>query len=459
HFERVTIVDHDRLQRGAAHRKGVPQSRHPHVLLDRGRREMSKLFPGFEETIVSRGALDLDPGLELAMLQPWGWGQRRRDGHNLLFASRVLIESVIRESVETIGRVRYLESTEVTALSLTSNGARRVSGVEVLNKDNGTNGHIEADLVVDATGRSSRIPRWLDQLGFPPVKQEIVDADAGYSTLWYQAPPREERPKDWWWQGAFLNPAQEAFTGRGKPEDFYFGLLFPIEDDRWIVTVASWGGRPLPTDHASFAELLARLRSPLIADACAIAQPITPVFHRRGMQNIWNHYESWEGSLVGFLATGDAACAFNPVYGQGMTSAAVCAGILGDQLSHADAADPEFAGTFFKRQAQFLGQPWSLAVARDRQALSTLDDGAKPIQQQGADIFGRIMSEGVHYPEIVQALFDVFNLNRTPESLMTDPQVLASVAKILQSPPRTPSAEAGPPAAYPPDPIAEPVMQ
>src|SRR5947209_690998 len=95
-FERVTIVDHDKLPDGAAHRKGVPQSRHPHVLLDRGRRELGKLFPGFEETILSRGALDLDPGLDLAVLQPDGWGERRRDGHFMMFASRVLIESVIR---------------------------------------------------------------------------------------------------------------------------------------------------------------------------------------------------------------------------------------------------------------------------------------------------------------------------------------------------------------------------
>src|SRR6202035_1195636 len=74
HYERVTIVDHDKLPQGAAHRKGVPQSRHPHVLLDRGRRELDKLFPDFVQTILSRGALDLDPGLDLAMLRPEDWG-------------------------------------------------------------------------------------------------------------------------------------------------------------------------------------------------------------------------------------------------------------------------------------------------------------------------------------------------------------------------------------------------
>jgi 2-polyprenyl-6-methoxyphenol hydroxylase-like FAD-dependent oxidoreductase len=451
HFDRVTIVDYDQLPHGAAHRKGVPQSRHPHVLLDRGRKEMSALFPGFEDAMKARGALNLDPELELAMLQPEGWAERRRSGHYMMFASRVLIESVIREIVEKQSHIEYLEATEVTGLVLTDGNDRRVSAVEVTNKQNGAASRIEADLVIDASGRSSRIPQWLEQLGFPAVNREIVDADAGYSTVWYKAAVPHEQ-SDRWWKGAFLNPASEAHASR--LEDFYFGLLFPIEGDRWIVTVASWGGRPLPKDHESFAALLSRLRSPLLAEATAAADPISPVFYRRGMQNIWNHYETWSSGPIGFLATADAACAFNPVYGQGMTSAAVCAGILNDSLKNGDPMDAKFAPAFFKRQAEFLGQPWSLAVARDRQALGNAGDSSNAAQKQAADIFGRIMSEGRRYPEISDALFDVFNLNRTPESLMTDPKFLTVVSQILQSPPRPANAEPRQLSAHPPETIA-----
>ena len=447
HFERVTIIDHDKVPHGAAHRKGVPQSRHPHVLLDRGRREMTRLFPGFVETILSRGALDLDPGLDLAVLQPERWAPRRPDGHQMLFASRILIESVVREIVATVERISFFEATEATGLVLSDNGSRRVIGVEVTDKDTGARKTINADLVIDATGRSTDVPRWLEALGLPKVPREIVDADAGYSTLWYQAPSAERRPAEWWWQGAFLNPTFEHSARRD--EDLYFGLLFPIEENRWIVTVASWGGRPLPKDHESFASLLSRLRTPLLAGACELATPISPVFYRRGMQNIWNHYENWEGRLGGLVATGDAICAFNPVYGQGMTSASVCAGILGDCLAAGDPADPEWAAAFFKKQAQFVGQPWALAVARDRQAVSNLHAPENPMQKQAAEIFGRIMSEGGDYAEIAEAIFDVFNLNRSPESLMNDPKSLAVVAKIMSSPPK----RAVPPEsieAYPP---------
>src|SRR5271166_73742 len=105
HFERVTLIERDELPEGAAHRKGVPQSRHPHGLLDRGRRELSALFPGLDDSLHERGGLDMDAGLELATLTPEGWAKRRRTGHQMLFASRPLIESVIRDRVKKNPRV------------------------------------------------------------------------------------------------------------------------------------------------------------------------------------------------------------------------------------------------------------------------------------------------------------------------------------------------------------------
>jgi len=110
---RVTLIERDELPEGAAHRKGVPQSRHPHGLLDRGRRELSAMFPGLDDSIRQRGGLDMDAGLELATLNPEGWATRRRTGHQMLFASRLLIESVIRDRVKNLPRVKFVEGTEV----------------------------------------------------------------------------------------------------------------------------------------------------------------------------------------------------------------------------------------------------------------------------------------------------------------------------------------------------------
>ena len=169
HFERVTLIERDELPEGAAHRKGVPQSRHPHGLLDRGRRELSALFPGLDDSLHERGGLDMDAGLELATLNPDGWAKRRRTGHQMLFASRLLIESVIRDRVKKNPRIEFVEGTEVTALLFAPGDTSRVTGVETRKSQLITrSSRIEADLVVDCSGRSSRASEWLTRRWLSP---------------------------------------------------------------------------------------------------------------------------------------------------------------------------------------------------------------------------------------------------------------------------------------------------
>jgi 2-polyprenyl-6-methoxyphenol hydroxylase-like FAD-dependent oxidoreductase len=451
HFERVLIIERDDLPRDAVHRKGVPQSRHPHAMLDRGRRELNSLFPGLDDTLRERGALDFDAGLDLATLQPDGWAPRRRTGHQMLFASRLLIEKVIRERIMNNPRISVIEGTEATGFELSADRSR-MAAVNIRKLADGSESRVEGALIVDCSGRASRAPQWLEAYGFAPVEREEVDADAGYSTCWYQAPPAGQIPSGWWWKGIFINPPAKP----RRPEDYYFALILPIEGDRFLLTLASWGGRTLPADHESFAALCARLRSPIVAEAVAISKPISPIFHRRGMQNVWRHYENWSGP-AGFLSLADAVCGFNPVYGQGMTSASVCAQILRAMLSEMDSADPAFPSAFFKRQAEFLRQPWTLSVARDREALQR-DQGAEAADASGGDPLGgaaweRIMREGGGNPVIADALFNVLNLNRPPESLATDEAFLAAVNEILSRPARpAPDPEDIPP--YPPATIA-----
>jgi len=446
HFDQVTLIERDELPIDAVHRKGVPQSRHPHVMLDRGRRELNSLFPGLDEKLRAQGSLDLDGGLDLAIMQSDGWGKRRRTGHQMLGASRLLIEKTIRERIKQNPSITILEGTEATGLVATADKSR-ICGVDTRRIADGQTGRIEADLVVDCCGRSSRVPQWLQKLGYPPVEREEVDANAGYSTCWYQAPPADQLPSNWWWKGIFLNPPAKPI----RPEDYYFALILPIEGDRFTLTLASWGGRVLPADHESFAALCAKLRSPIVAEALAISKPISPIFHRRGMQNLWNHYEHWNGP-AGFISLADAACGFNPVYGQGMTSASVCAQTLRQLLTEMNADDAAFPSAFFKRQSEFVRQPWSLSVARDRQALA-LEKGDTPADDPfGGPAFERIAREGVDNPVIAEALFNVLNLNRPPDTLATDQAFLAAVNELLQKPPRpVPDADDIPP--YPPETI------
>jgi hypothetical protein len=192
------------------------------------------------------------------------------------------------------------------------------------------------------------------------------------------------------------------------------------------------------------------LRTPIIAEALAISKPISAIFHRKGMQNIWKHFEK-SAAPAGFVSTADAVCAFNPIYAQGMTSASVCAEILGQLVGEMDPTDANFPATFYERQADFVRQPWSLSVARDRAALgqSSGSEGAL-----GGEAWDRVLREGAGVPVIAEALFNVINLNRPPESLMTDSDFLGAVNEIMQRPLRPP-VESEDLSPYPPAAIAD----
>src|SRR5262245_7249440 len=338
-FDRVTLVDRDTLPVGAEERSGVPQGRHVHALLVRGRRELEHLFPGFEATMKARGALEMDFGLEWAALRQHGWDRRMSTGMTALFASRVLIETVVREQVRAHLNVTVLERTEVTRLAA---AADRVNGVGLRARDGGETRTLATDLVVDASGRASHAPAWLEMLGLPPPPQTVVDSFCGYSTRWYQAPPPERWPRKWWWKGIWIDPELD-----GPTDGLIGGVLSPVEDERWIVTLAGVARNYPPSDEGGFAAALDRLRSPILAQAVRLAEPISPVYCNRAMANRFRHYERWPARLAGFLAVGDAVSAFNPVYGQGMTTAAVSARILADTLAAAGPEAPDLPARFF----------------------------------------------------------------------------------------------------------------
>lgn len=429
-FEKVTVLDRDTYPDDAKYRKGVPQSRHPHVLLDGGRKRIERLFPGFAAKMLGGGALELDPGTDMAVLGADGWAPRRRTPHTLLFSSRVLIESVIRELCGVRENVRFVERAEVTRL-VSKGSPQRVCGVG-LREEGGEEVELAADLVVDASGRETQSAKWLAELGLSAPEQSVVNANSGYSTRWYQGPAPSARPKEFWWSSLWIEPLIDADA---RLEDQYFALLFPVEGDRWIITTASWGGRELARDPEVFGRIISNLRSPVLADALAQAEPISPVYTRRGMQNSWRHYERWSEDLPGFIATGDATCGFNPVYGQGMTSAACCALVLEKCLRQEDPTSAGFARRFFQAQAKFLTTPWTMATSRDlEQARIVGGDGGprasgieKAIGRAVTAYFTQIALAGAHDPTLSTKLFEVINLSIHPNALVADPRILARV--------------------------------
>src|SRR6266849_5032651 len=143
------------------------------------------------------------------------------------------------------------------------------------------------------------------------------------------------------------------------------GVLFPVEQNRWIVTIAGISKNYPPSDEDGFMAALSQLRSPIIAEAVRLGEPISSVYSNRAMANRWRHYEQWKTRVDGFVAVGDSACAFNPVYGQGMSTGTISATILADCLKKYGPTNPDLSRHFFRAQGRFQANPWRLATGAD----------------------------------------------------------------------------------------------
>jgi 2-polyprenyl-6-methoxyphenol hydroxylase-like FAD-dependent oxidoreductase len=413
-YEKVTVVDRDAYPEGAHERPGVPQSRHVHALLMRGRLELDNLFPGFERIMLERGALEINFGLDFATLRPQGWAPRRPTKISTIFASRVLIEETARGLLRNIPNIELIERVDATGFVVKRGAAIRVTGIDVAPRDGRPAFNLTGDLVVDASGRATKIPSWLSALELPLPDEQVVDSHTGYASRWYQGAAPGTRPDDWWWKGVWIDPTGDEVDQAG--------VLFPVEGNRFIVTLAGWGGNYPPSDEDGFTAQLLRLRSPLIAKEVALAEPIWKVYSYRQMANRWRHYDKWTARLDGFIALGDATCAFNPVYGQGMTSGAIGALLLRDCLKEYGTANPDLPRKFFARLGRFQAGPWGMATGADFRFAGT--EGRRPLASRVlGPVIGAMMKAGESDGEIQNRVGEVINMVKPPAALFEGPML------------------------------------
>ncbi len=416
--DRVIVIDRDTYPTGPQDRSGVPQSRHVHALLARGRRELERLFPGFDRIMVERGAHEVDFGMDFATLRPGGWAPRQSDGIQLLFASRTLIESVVRELCRKKTNIEFVERTTVTSLSASKNGHSRVTGVQLSSQDADVPATLDADLVVDASGRNSKSPEWLQELGLKVPEETIVNSYTGYSSRWFALPDASRWPREWWWKGIWIDIA--------VPDHLTAGVLFPVEGNRYIVTLAGVSKNYPPTEEDAFMQAVGALRTPILAETLRLAEPLSPVYSYRTMANRFRHYERWNERLDGFVALGDSTCAFNPVYGQGMTTGLLSALLLGECVKKQGIASSELSQTFFREQARMQQDPWTLATGADFRFPAT-----EGVRSKGAGIIDPYMRTLFTLSDsdvvLQQRVGEVINMLRAPTALFA-PGVIGRVA-------------------------------
>lgn len=344
HAERVTVVERDRYPEQPVPRKGVPHGKHTHVLLEGGMASMLRLFPGLDDDLLAAGAVRVATPTEFLDRTAGRWSGRWPAEGASLCLTRPALEHGLRSRVLAHPRVTAVEGTDVVGLA---GSATQVTGV--LLRERGA-GHgtgeaptvLAADLVVDASGRSSHTPEWLEGLGLPRPAQDLVESGIGYVTRVYRDGSN----------GELTDARAVIFTGEA--------LLAPVDHQgTTMITFATRRGEKLPTDPEAFEAIADRLPHPLFRQWIDRAEPVSPVFAHVRTENVRHDYAAVVPN--GLLVTGDALCALNPVFGQGMTAVALAAEALDASL----AARRSPRGTQAALRAA-SEQAWSIATGADK---------------------------------------------------------------------------------------------
>jgi len=419
HFRRVTVVERDCLPNEPAARPGVPQGEHLHALLPGGADALEWLLPGFASGLIAAGGEPLALPTDMLWLNSAGWIRRIPELHRLVSASRDLIEWHTRRLVASTPTISILDGRSVLDLCL-SDDRTAITGVTLA--DGAGSSHdsrspvetLSADLVVDATGRRSRLPDRLERLGYDRPAETRIDAHLSYASRVYRRPPGDRG-----WKGIFLQP-KPPMTSR-------MGLLFPIEGDRWIVTVQGAGDDRPPTDDAGFEAFTASLRSTAIHDAIRGADPLTSPVGFANTSNRRRHFDRarrWPDRL---LAVGDSACAFNPVYGQGMSVCPKTAVALDHELARHRRAHQTLDGfvqPMQRRVAKEGDAAWMIATGDDLRMPTTSGAVANRATRMQHRYLDRVMAAATTDDVVLAAMMHALFLTARPTVLFR-PNIVA----------------------------------
>ncbi len=342
----VTVIERDTLPDKVAQRPGVPQGLHLHMLLSSGLRALEDLLPGISAELRSKGAPVLDSrDLSQAYLDINGRVLCRHgtvsdpEAIRVILASRPLLESVVRERVRSLSNVTILDGHDV--IEPTVRG-RTVTGVKVGSRCTTRAFEVPADVVIDASGRSARTPAFLEAHGYGRPVEQTYRVQLSYASQRFRVPHGMLHEK-----AAVISPTLQRPTGAG---------MLANENGTVILTLIGIGEQRLPADLPSVLEGAARLLPPHICSALRAAEPIGELHHRRYPTSVWRRYDKLTSFPAGLLVMGDAVCSFNPVYGQGMTSAALQARALRKAL--ADNGAPDLGGDYFRKAARQIAPIW-----------------------------------------------------------------------------------------------------
>ncbi|MFJ9154044.1 FAD-dependent oxidoreductase [Streptomyces sp. NPDC102270] len=429
HADRVTILERDRFPEGAKPRPGVPQGRHPHVLLQGGQTALESLLPGFVAELREAGAPRVGMPADMALWQSGRWFRRVPATTHIYTGSRAQLEALVRRRVLANPAIGVQEGTDVIGFL---GDATRVRGVLVRDRSGDTRAEprpLAADLVVDASGSGTKAPQWLAAIGAGRPREEAIDTGLAYASRVYRGT-----------NGA-LDGETRGYYVYPDPEQVHAGGALPLEDGSHLVIVSGLRGNEPPTGEDEFVTYAKRLPHPLLHRWLEDAEPLSPPFGYRRTSNIRRRYDL-PGHPAGFLATGDALCTFNPIYGQGMAVAAMSAVALRDVL-----ADRRRTPTTRRVQQALLAASrlaWDISAGADRKmpgAVGTAIDGG-PADRLAGWYLSRVQERAPGDPVVGRAFRAVVTLSEPVTALFAPPVARAVLfrppAPTPTEPPETP---------------------
>lgn len=419
-FARVTIVDRDVLPEAEA-RNGVPQGRHAHLLLPSGLQGLAELFPGILDDLQGRGAHIIGTP-EIRFNLGGGRLALQDTDMSISAATRPLIEGVVRQRVQALPGVRVISGRAAGGL-VTSPDRTRVTGVRLRpEKGSDTDEVLEASVVVDATGRSSRSPEWLSNIGYEAPEEERIRVGVHYTTRLFR-----RRPEDM--GGCRLLNAGIPADGRQG------GLALAVEGDRWLVTLVGFLGERPPTDLDGFVDYARQLWTGDLHEVVDGAEPIGEAATGAFPAYLRRRYDRLRRFPAGYVVLGDALCSLSPLYGQGMSVAIREAQALGEVLD--GHGRHRLGPRFFRRTRPLIDVAWKLATGSD--LVHPEVEGQRSIGWRVINAYvTRGLSAAHHDPLVARAFLEVNALVAPPQHMMR-PRVALRVLTGGRSPAPSPA--------------------
>lgn len=448
--DHVVVLDRDELPDTPEHRRGVPQGHHAHLLMPGGLEAMEQLLPqaDLRKHLLAAGARELALSSGMLAHTPAGWFRRwRHHTHVTITCSRPLLDWVVRRAVLSSHANVEVHRARVTGLrgsahrvlgvrleagTAAGSGSRLPAGHGIRAAADGRSGELDADWVVDASGRGTRVVPWLEALGIRDIREKTVDCGLANATRVYRTPPGARD-----WPLTLVQP--DPYSGRPGRS----GMIVPIENDQWMVSLGGMRGSEPPRDPDAFLEYALGLPSPLVGRLIADAEPLTQVFTSRSTSNSRRYLEKTRLWPDGFIALGDAAATFNPLYGQGMSVAALGAQALAEALGQGGVGTPGLARGVQRAIAGSVEAAWAMAVGTDVLYPGVEGGGPSVADRLAAGYSRRLTKAATGSYAAASALWDVTSLRTGPTRLMRPGAILATLA----GPPLPPLA--GPPLTAP----------